>query len=125
VASHLISVSGVVVRGRHGVNPEERDEPQDFRVDLEAEVDVRADALDATADYRTLVDVARETVESTSVELLEFLANTVASALAALPAVMSVRVTVHKPAAARSLGVDDVSAMASARGAGSRRQGAD
>ena len=82
-------------------------------VDFDVDVDVGSDTLEATADYRTLTDVARKTVETTSFVLLESLAEAVASALAEQTGVSAARVTIHKPAAARSLGVDDVAAAAS------------
>ena len=61
-------------------------------------------------DYRTLVQTARRTVESTSFVLLESLAEAVATALYQLEPVFQVTATVHKPGAARSQGVGDVSA---------------
>ena len=108
----LLSIRGITARGRHGANPNEQDEPQAFGVDLEAELEVRADRLDATVDYRTLVDVVRITVETTSFQLLEALAEAVADRVISEADVAMVRVTVHKPSAAASMAVDDVAATA-------------
>ena len=107
-----MSLHGVTARGRHGANPGERDDPQEFEVDLDVEVDVEADALDATVDYRMLADVARRTVETQSLVLLESLAHAVASAIVEHAGVITARATVRKPSAARSLGLREVSATA-------------
>ena len=108
----LLSLRGIVARGRHGANPNERDEPQEFRVDLEAEVEIGADRLDATVDYRTLAHVVRDTVATTSFQLLEAVAEAVADRVMAEARVVTARVTVHKPSAAGSIDVDDVAATA-------------
>lgn len=102
--------------GRHGANRGERDKPQEFLVDLDVEVEVHDDALEETVDYRTLGDAARRTVETTSFVLLESLAQAVADRLRDHAGVTSARVTVHKPAAARSMNVDDVAATATSGG---------
>lgn len=107
-------LSGIRVAGRHGANPGEKDRPQEFVVDLDVEVTVDADAVDATADYRRLAAIARETVERRSFDLLESLADGVARAVAATGHVQRVTAVVHKPAAARSIGVDGVAAAATA-----------
>jgi dihydroneopterin aldolase len=116
VGRHLLVVRGIAAHGRHGANPGERDEPQEFTVDLEVEVDVAADTLDATVDYRALTDAARKTVETTSFVLLESLAQAVADGVSEHAGVRTVRVTVHKPSAATSIGADDVSATATRTG---------
>lgn len=104
-------LTGITCSGRHGANPGERDRPQGFVVDLEVDVEIGDDALSSTADYRTLIRTARETVERESFELLESLAAAVAKSALALDGVASVRVTVRKPAAARSNDVGDVAAV--------------
>ena len=81
-------------------------------MDLDVTVDVGEDSLDSTVDYRVLADAARETVEQTSFELLESLAEAVARAVYQFAGVSRATAVVHKPGAARSLGVDDVSAEA-------------
>ncbi len=113
---YVLSVRGVKASGRHGANRGERDEPQEFRLDLEADVEVHGDALEKTVDYRTLADAARRTVETTSFVLLESLAQAVADRLCDAPGVEFARVTVHKPAAARSMNVDDVAATGTSGG---------
>ena len=105
-----LDLIGIRASGRHGASPGERDEAQQFVVDLELEVDVEADALEKTADYRAVIEVARKTVETESFVLVESLASAVAAAVRAIPHVASVSVTVHKPGAAERLGLGDVSA---------------
>ena len=107
-----IELRGIVARGRHGVAPNERVESQEFLIDLEVDVDPRADELSATIDYREISHCARRVVDERSFALLETLAETVADAVKALAGVKGVRVTVHKPGAARSMRVGDVAARA-------------
>lgn len=107
-------LTGIAASGRHGANPGEKDEPQTFVVDLDVEVEVGADRLSSTADYRELIRTARETVEREAFELLESLADAVATAVLARDGVRTVRATVHKPAAARSNDTQDVAAAATA-----------
>ncbi len=114
MGSYVLSLSGLSARGRHGANPGERDEEQDFALDVEVRVEPAADSLSATTDYRTIAAVATGTVEKTSFELLESLADAVANAVQDLPGVIATTVTVHKPAAARALEAEDVAATATA-----------
>jgi dihydroneopterin aldolase len=107
-----VVLTGITALGSHGANEGERDEPQEFIVDLDLTVDVRGDTLDRTVDYRVLADVARDTVAESSFVLLESLAEAIARALYEFTPVLEVTVTVHKPGAAESMGVDDVAAEA-------------
>jgi dihydroneopterin aldolase len=106
---HLV---GIHAFGRHGVTAEERGSVQEFSIDLDVDVWPATDDLDATADYREIVRVARGVIEDQSFELLETLAAEVASAVRAVERVSRVRAVVHKPGAAKRLGADDVSASA-------------
>jgi dihydroneopterin aldolase len=109
VPDALIRLQGIRAAGRHGANPGERDQPQEFVVDVEAYVeDVEEDSLDGTVDYRRVGQAVRDTVAGTSYVLLESLAMAVAAAVFDLEHVDGVTATVHKPSAAASLGVDDV-----------------
>jgi len=110
--SARITLTGIRGEGRHGANPGERTQPQEFVVDLEVLIGVAGDSLDGTVDYRSLVDVAAKTVRDTSFVLLESLAEAVARAVSEIPSVREATAIVHKPRAARSMGVGDVSARA-------------
>ena len=105
-------LTGIRTSGHHGANPGEKDRPQDFVVDLDVEVEVTADAIGGTSDYRTLIRTARETVESERFDLLESLVDAVAGAVAARPGVLRATAIVHKPAAARSNDAEGVAAAA-------------
>ena len=94
--------------------PGEKDRAQDFVVDLDVEVEVGDDELASTADYRTLIRTARETVGRDSLDLLESLAHAVANEVLALDGVVKVRAIVHKPGAARSNEIEGVAAAATA-----------
>lgn len=109
-----LALSGIRVRGRHGANPGERDQPQEFVVDLDVVVRRAGDDLASTADYRDLVAEARRVVAERSFGLLETLAAEVAAAVARRPGVLAATATVHKPAAAGSLDAEDVAARAMA-----------
>ena len=105
-------LTGISAQGHHGANPGEKDRAQDFIVDLDVEVDVTGDEIDATSDYRTLIRTARATVSDTSFDLLENIADGVARAVAAQPGVRTATAVVHKPAAAMSNEVMGVAAAA-------------
>jgi dihydroneopterin aldolase len=112
--SSRIAIRGISTFGRHGASTGEADEPQEFVVDLDVTVDPTGDTLGATADYRALVGATLETVERTSLVLLESLARAVADAVFTISHVTRVTATVHKPRAAESLDVEDISASATA-----------
>jgi dihydroneopterin aldolase len=107
-----IRLEGISCQGRHGANPGEQLEAQEFVVDLEVLVDVGGDTLDRTLDYRVIADTVRDTVGGSSRVLLESLAEAVARAVFEFEPVREVVAVVHKPGAADSMGVDDVSADA-------------
>ena len=103
-------LSGIRAHGQHGARPGEKDERQPFVVDLDLEVDAAEDTMDATADYRLLVDAVRDLVETSSFDLIETMATRVAERLVAFDHVTKATVVVHKPNAARRLGIDGAAA---------------
>ncbi len=105
-------LTGIGARGHHGANRGEQDQPQDLVVDLDVEVQVGADHLSGTSDYRTLIRVAREVVAAESFVLLESLAEAVAAAVAHQARVVRATAIVHKPSAAASNDVQGVAAAA-------------
>jgi dihydroneopterin aldolase len=118
VTTARLFLSGIREEGRHGARPGEKDDPQPFVVDLDLEVELGDDTIDGTADYRTIVESVRAVVRDGSFDLIESLARATAERVAALPRVRSVTAVVHKPNAARRLGIDGAAAAASATATG-------
>jgi len=108
-----IALTGLRVRGFHGVLPAERTEGQDFLVDAVLSVDTRAaaasDELADTVDYGGLAARLAEVVAGEPVDLIETLATRLADVCLADSRVVSVRLTVHKPSAPVGLPFTDVS----------------
>ena len=96
-----VELSGLVVFGHHGYLEEERRLGQRFLVDLEVEVDGRADVTDRiedTVDYRHLAGLVREVFAGPERLLLEALAGAVADGiLERFGSVTAVRARVRKP----------------------------
>jgi dihydroneopterin aldolase len=115
VTTTKLFLTGIRCEGRHGVNPGEKDRPQPFVVDLDLDVDVVGDAIGDTADYRVITERVRDVLAERSFDLLETIAAEVASAVRELPRVRRATAVVHKPNAARSVGIDGIAAAA-ARG---------
>lgn len=108
-----IALTGLRVRGFHGVLPSEREQGQDFLVDAVLAVDTRAaaatDDLALTVDYGVLATRLAEVVAGEPVALIETLACRLAEVCLAATGVISARVTVHKPSAPIDLPFADVS----------------
>jgi dihydroneopterin aldolase len=111
-----VFLSGIRVEGHAGARPGEKDEPQPFVIDLDLEVDVVHDAIEATADYRAVTEAVRDVVEQGSFDLIESMAGAVAGRVVSFPQVVSATAVVHKPNAATRLGIDGVAAAATATG---------
>lgn len=111
--SDRIRLTGLRVRGTHGVFEHERRDGQDFVVDVELELDTRtaaaSDDLADTIDYGTLAQRIAEIVGGTPVNLLETLAERIAAACLADERVSIATVEVHKPQAPIPLEFSDVS----------------
>ena len=114
MSSARLFLSGIEARGHHGARPGEKDEAQPFVVDLDLEVDVAEDAIDATADYRAITESVRTIIEQSSFDLIESMAQAVAELVLTMPHVTRVTALVHKPNAAERLGIDGVTAAATA-----------
>jgi dihydroneopterin aldolase len=118
VTTSRLFLTGIAASGRHGASPGEKDRLQDFVVDLDVEVEVSSDDIEATADYRRLVQTARDIVAGESLDLLESLAGAVAQAVSGLPRVLRATAIVHKPAAARSSEIQGIAAAATVESEG-------
>ena len=96
-----IALTGLRVRGRHGVFDFEREQGQRFVIDVVLGIDTRdaaaGDALAATVDYGELALRIRAAVESDPVDLIETVAARIAGVCLLPGTVQWTRVTVHKP----------------------------
>ena len=98
-----ITLTGVRVRAHHGVFDFEREQGQEFVIDVSVAVDLSAaasgDDLGRTVHYGELAEAVVAAVERDPVDLIETVAERVAAVALAHPAVEEVEVTVHKPQA--------------------------
>jgi dihydroneopterin aldolase len=96
-----LAVMGIEAVGHHGVFDFERREGQVFVVDLVLGLDTRAaadtDDLRDTVDYGSLVTKVRRAVETDPVDLIETLAQRIATVCLDDERVNWTEVTVHKP----------------------------
>ena len=101
--SDRIRLSGLRVRGRHGVYDFERADGQDFLIDAELELDLApAAASDDVADtvhYGELAGRLAEIIAGEPVNLIETLAGRLADECLADRRVDAATITVHKPQA--------------------------
>ena len=107
-----IALTGLRVRGFHGVLPEEREQGQLFVVDVVLELDLRpaaaSDDVADTVDYGALATRLGAVVAGEPVDLIETLAERLAGVCLADRRVHRVEVTVHKPDAPIALSFEDV-----------------
>jgi len=108
-----ISLRGLTVHGRHGVYDSERDQGQDFVVDVDLSIDLapaaRSDDVADTVHYGDLAQSLADVIAGPPVALIETLAGRLADICLADPRVRSAAVTVHKPQAPIPLAFADVS----------------
>ena len=110
--SDRIALTGLRVRGFHGVLESERRDGQEFLVDVVLHLDVTAaaaaDDLAQTVDYGALAERLAAVVAGEPVDLLETLASRLAQVCLDDERVRSAEVTVHKPAAPIAVPFADV-----------------
>lgn len=109
----VIRITGLRVRGHHGVFDFERRDGQDFLIDAALEVDATVasdtDSLDHTVNYADVVNTIATIVAGDPVDLIETLASRIGGELLACFAVSAVTITVHKHYAPLDHPVADVS----------------
>jgi 7,8-dihydroneopterin aldolase/epimerase/oxygenase len=112
VSGDRLAITGLRVRGRHGVFEEERTSGQDFVVDAVLWVDTAAaaaaDDLSLTADYGAIAGRLAAIVGGEPVALIETLAGRLAQECLTDEAVREVEITVHKPQAPVGVPVADI-----------------
>ena len=100
--SDRIVLANMRFMARHGVHDWEQREPQPFEVDVELYRDLRRagtdDDLAATIDYGPVYATVQRIVDGPSMQLLEALAEAIATSLLADLDVTEVVVRVRKPA---------------------------
>lgn len=96
-----IRINGLRIFGHHGVDPAEREEGQDFVIDIEIETDLRlagtSDRLEDTVDYSPLIKEVQRVVSQERYGLLETLASRIADAVLDDSKVSATTVRVAKP----------------------------
>ncbi|MET0235145.1 MAG: dihydroneopterin aldolase [Kibdelosporangium sp.] len=111
--SDRITLTGLRVRGFHGVFDQEKRDGQDFLVDITAWIDLAeaaaTDELAGTLHYGELAERAAAIVGGPARDLIETVAGEIAADVLTDSRVRAVEVTVHKPGAPIPLMFADVS----------------
>jgi 7,8-dihydroneopterin aldolase/epimerase/oxygenase len=111
--SDRITLTGLTAFGRHGVFEFEREQGQDFVVDVTLELDLAtaaySDDVKDTVHYGELAAALVGVVEGEPVNLIETLAGRLLDVCLADARVSAATVTVHKPQAPISHAFADVS----------------
>ena len=98
-----ITITGITGFGFHGVLEHERQDGQSFLVDLEVITNfdsaISSDDVRDTVNYAELAEIAHAAIIGEPVNLIEKLANQIASDCLDIAGVTAVTVTVHKPQA--------------------------
>jgi len=99
--SDTITITGLRLRGYHGVFEHEKRDGQEFIIDLSIELDLSpagsSDDLQNTLDYSVIVDEVAQRVTGESVDLIETLAHDIAQLVLNHLQPTAVTVTVHSP----------------------------
>lgn len=108
-----IELTGIRGFGFHGVFAEERNNGQEFLVDLVIYCDLRqagrTDELASTINYGELAVNVHRLIEGDPVDLIETLAERIANQVLTHKLAERVSVTVHKPSAPITVPFQDVS----------------
>ena len=126
-----IRLTGLRVFAHHGVLDFERENGQEFIIDLEIAVDLApaaaSDDVTKTIHYGELAEAVYAAVQADAVDLIETVAERVAAIALGYERALQVTVTIHKPAAPITVPFGDVSvtitrsrAISSAGSAGAR-----
>ncbi len=104
-----ITLMGLRGWGYHGVLDSERTQGQEFIVDVEFEIEMPTiDNIAATVDYGALAAKVTNLIEGEPVNLIETLADTIASSVLDEDQIRATTVAVHKPHAPIRVPFDDV-----------------
>ncbi|MBG6059436.1 dihydroneopterin aldolase [Cryobacterium sp. MP_M5] len=112
MTSDSITLTGLRVTAHHGVYDFERENGQDFVIDVAVWLDLRAaagaDDLAGTIHYGELAIEVTDAARGNPVDLIETVAERIAAVVLAHEAAERVQVTVHKPQAPISVPFTDV-----------------
>ena len=111
MAEYQIELTGLTGFGYHGVLESERENGQDFSVDVTLLVESPQvnDNIQNTVNYAEVAKLVHQFITGKPVDLIETLADNIADHLAKLPLVKAVEVTVNKPNAPIELPFENVS----------------
>ncbi|POH70513.1 dihydroneopterin aldolase [Cryobacterium zongtaii] len=113
MSTDSITLTGLRITAHHGVFDFERENGQEFVIDVTVWLDFRAaaagDDLSRTIHYGELAEEVADAVRRDPVDLIETLAERIADVVLAHDAAERVRVTVHKPQAPIEIPFADVS----------------
>ena len=111
MAEYQIELTGLTGFGYHGVLESERENGQDFSVDLTLLVESPKvnDELNNTVNYAEVAKRVHQQITGKPVDLIETLADQIADELFSLSLVKAVEVTVNKPNAPIELPFENVS----------------
>ena len=108
-----IRLTGLRIFAHHGVLDFERENGQEFIIDLEIGVDLApaaaSDDVTKTIHYGELAEAVYAAVQADAVDLIETVAERVAAIALGYERALQVTVTIHKPAAPISVPFSDVS----------------
>ena len=98
-----ISLHGLREFGYHGVFDFEKEQGQEFIVDVDIDTDfsqaVKTDNIDSTINYGQVAEIVVQAITQQRFDLIESLADYIAQRIMKLVGVAAVAVTVHKPQA--------------------------
>ncbi|MDN5558252.1 MAG: 2-amino-4-hydroxy-6-hydroxymethyldihydropteridine diphosphokinase [Ruaniaceae bacterium] len=110
--SDTIWLSGITAHARHGVFDFERENGQEFTIDVGYEYDTRAaartDSIAVAVSYADVAAAVHAALTSDPVALIEALAESLARAVLAFEGIDAVTVVVHKPHAPLAVPFSDV-----------------
>lgn len=108
-----IRLTGLRIFAHHGVLDFERENGQEFIIDLEIAVDLApaaaSDDVTKTIHYGELAEAVYAAVQADAVDLIETVAERVAAIALGYERAVQVTVTIHKPAAPITVPFGDVS----------------
>ena len=108
-----LTLTGLRAFGHHGVFERERIDGQEFIIDVTVWLDTRpaaaTDDLAKTINYGELADAIVTEVEKDPVDLIETVADRIASLVLEQPLAIRTQVTLHKPSAPIAVPFADVS----------------